>query len=752
MSSTGNRIRRLAAGCLLLSPLLPAQGQEEIDRRVEELLSRMTLEEKAGQMTQLSIQTISRRPQTATQEHELDQARLEDVLVNHHVGSILNVWNGAFSLDHWHEVITAIQDVATRKTRLKIPVLYGIDSVHGANYVREATLFPHNLAMAATRNPELVQRAAAITALETRAAGIPWNFAPVLDLGRQPLWPRFYETFGEDPYLASVMGAACVRGFQGASLRLPVQVAACAKHYLGYGFPLSGKDRTPAWIPDRMLLEYFLPPFRAAVQEGVRTVMVNSGEINGVPVHASQYYLRDLLRRQLGFDGVIVSDWEDIIRLHTRHRIAENEKEATRLALLAGIDMSMVPLTLDFPRYVVELVREGKVAETRIDESVRRILRLKFELGLFENPYPDPAWKSKVGSHEFRQVSRQAAEEAITLLKNDDQTLPLSKQAKVLVTGPGATSLSAMHGGWTYTWQGRDERFYPSWVKTLLQAIREKVGEQNVVHVPGAGFEREIDIAAAVQAARQVDAAIVCLAEQAVAEKPGDIDDLTLPEAQLRLAREIEQTGKPVILVLYLNRPRIIRPVVDQAKAIVLGYETGPFGGEAMAAVLFGDVNPSGRLPFTYPRATGAIVHYDHKYTERLSPGEQDLSGYRPEWDFGHGLSYTTFAYRNLRVEPREVAAHESVTITVEVANTGQRAGKHAVELYVRDLYASITPPYRRLRGFQKIELKPGQSTVIRFVLPVRELAFIGLDHRPVVEPGVFEVMVGDERAQFHVK
>lgn len=747
--------RKVLSGAILasLSALTagPGEAADEIDRKVDELLARMTLEEKVGQMTQLSIQTISRRPQTPDQEHELDPAKLEEVILQYHVGSILNVWEGAFSLDHWHQVITAIQDVAIKKSRLGIPILYGIDSVHGANYVREATIFPHNLAMAATRNVELMQRVAEIAALETRAAGIPWNFAPVLDLGRQPLWPRFYETFGEDPYLASVMGAAAVRGFQAARYGSRPWVAACAKHYLGYSFPLSGKDRTPAWIPFRMLLEYFVPPFKAAIREGVMTVMVNSGEINGEPVHASRFYLTELLRRRLGFRGVVVSDWEDIIRLHTRHRVAESEKEATRLAILAGIDMSMVPLTLNFPRYVVELVREGKIPESRIDESVRRILRLKFELGLFDQPYPDPALKARVGSTEFQELSRQAAEEAITLLKNDG-LLPLSKDRKVLVTGPGASSLSAMHGGWTYTWQGRDERYYPKGVKTLLEAIRDKIGAANVVHVPGADFERELDIEAAVKAAATVDVAIVCLAEQAVAEKPGDIDDLTLPAAQLRLAEAIEGTGKPVVLVLYENRPRVIRTVVDQARAIVLAYEPGPYGGVAVADVLFGDVNPSGRLPFTYPRAVNALVHYDHKFTESLSARERPGEGYQPEWDFGHGLSYTRFEYRNLRVEPREVDAAGMLTISVEVANTGSRPGKHAVELYVRDLYASITPPNRRLRAFQKISLAPGQAQTVVFHLPVRELAFIGLNNEPVVEPGEFEAMVGNQTVRFRVK
>ncbi|MBX6330312.1 MAG: glycoside hydrolase family 3 C-terminal domain-containing protein [Gemmatimonadaceae bacterium] len=758
-----------------------AQSPASIDARVDALLRRMTLEEKVGEMTQLTIQAVSRTEGTPTVEHQLDSAKLEEALVRNNVGSLLNVWDVAFTPQHWREVITTVQRFAARK-RLHSPVIYGIDAVHGHHYMVGATVFPQNLAMAATWNPELVRRENEITAYETRASGITWNFSPVLDLGRQPLWSRFFETFGEDPYLATVLGVAAVEGeqhdprpdlatlLQSGSPRVvqhasrrgapahddppvggTVFVAATGKHFLGYSMPLSGKDRTTAWIPERQLREYFVPTFKGAIGAGLRTVMINSGDINGIPVHSSHEILTGLLRHELGFTGVTVSDWEDINKLYTVHHVAASRKDAVRMAVMAGVDMSMVPFDFSFTHDLIELVHEGAVPESRIDEAVRRILKLKFELGLFDNPGPDPAMLANVGAPVFQAVSRQAAEEAVTLLKNDRALLPLSKRARVLVTGPGATSLPALHGSWTHTWQGTNEAMYPTGVKSVLDAIRAEIGAGQVTYVPGTTEHDAIDIAAAADAARRVDAAIVVLAEMPSTEKPGDIDDLTLPDAQLRLAAAVEATGTPTVLVLVENRPRIVRTVVDSARAVLMAYETGPFGGEAVARILFGDVNPSGKLPFTYPRYTGAIEHYDRAPSADVTADKPE-GGYDPQWPFGYGLSYTTFAYSDLTLNARDVGRNDTLTISVTVANTGARAGKEVVQLYVRDLYASVEPPMKRLRGFEKIELAPGARRTVTFRLPIQQLAFIGRDDRPVVEPGDFDVMIGGLTQRFTVR
>lgn len=738
---------------LLLALAVPAgvaaQAGAGSDPRVEELLARMTVEEKVGEMTQLTLSAVSKTRGTASVPHELDLEKLEDALVRHHVGSLLNVWDIAFTGEQWQALIRTVQETARRK-RLPIPVLYGVDAVHGHNYLAGGTLFPQNLALAATWNPGVVRDASHVTALETRATGVPWNFAPVLDLGRQPLWSRFFETFGEDVHLASVMGVAAVEGLQGRSLAAPDRVAATGKHFLGYGMPRTGKDRTPAWIPERQLREYFVPPFQAAVDAGLATMMINSGDVNGVPVHASREILTGLLREEMGFRGVVVTDWEDVIKLHTVHRVAPTPKEAVRMAVVAGIDMSMVPYDLSFHTHLVELVREGAVPEARIDESVRRILKLKLDLGLFDEPLPDPARLGRIGLAQSRRVSRAAAEEAITLLENDG-ILPLAGRGRVLVTGPGATSLPALHGSWSYTWQGTDAAAYPAGVPTVLDALRAELGGGRVVHVPGTGFTEEIDVAVAAAAARRVDVALVVLAEEPSTEKPGDIEDLTLPEAQRRLVRSLAATGTPVVLVLLQNRPRIVSDVVGSARAVLLAYQPGPYGGEAIAGVLSGRLNPSGRLPFTYPRHTGSLAHYDHPQSEELGLWEPE-GGFRPQWELGHGLSYTSFAYGDLVVDAAEVGPSDTLSVSVTVENTGRRAGKEVVQLYVRDLYASVTPPVKRLRAFEKVSLRPGERRTVRFRVPVRDLAFIGLENRPVVEPGEFRVLVGGLEREFVVR
>ena len=721
-----------------------SQADAKIEAQVRTLLAQMTLEEKVGQMTQVTLESF-------TQSGEdgyliLDEDKLREGIVEHNLGSILNCGGQARTVANWREIITKMQTLAVRETRLGIPILYGIDSIHGANYVMEATMFPQAIAMAAAGNLELEEQAGAITALETRAAGIPWNFYPVLGLGRQPMWSRQWETFGEDPYLASVMGAAYIRGQQGSSLSNPTKVAVCMKHYLGYSVPASGRDRTPAYIPDRQLRELYLRPFAAAVEAGAMTCMVNSSEINGVPVHASKYYLTDILRGELGFRGLVVSDWQDIENLYTREKVAKDRREAVKMAVMAGVDMSMVPFDYSFYDTLLDLVRDGEVPMKRINEAVSNILRVKYRLGLFDRAFPRDSLAGEVGSEASRQVNLQAAQEAITLLKNEGHTLPLAPGAKVLVTGPSATKLSVLNGGWTLTWQGDNEALYPQDKNTILEALQQKLGEANVTYVEGASFDREVDIAAAMEAAQDVDVIVACVGEATYCETPGNINDLTMSAPQLRLVAELASTGKPVVLVLVEGRPRVIDAVVDAAEAIVLAYLPGMEGGQAIADVLVGDVNPSGRLPYTYPKYAGGFTTYDHKYSETVA-----TNGLNEQWPFGHGLSYTTFAYRGLRADKSEMSRGESLVVSVDVANTGQRAGLHTVQLYLSDVVASVTPPVRQLKRFAKVSLGPNQTQTVRFELTWDDLAFIGIDNKPVVEPGVFRLSVGDLSIQFVV-
>jgi beta-glucosidase len=731
----------------------------EAARKADELLSRMTLEEKVGQMTQLEISMVS---DGRNQEIKISPSKLEKAVVKYGVGSILNVADQALTLDRWHETIRQIQEAAQR-TRLKIPVLYGIDTIHGANYVQGSTLFPQPLAMAATWNPEMMMRTSEVAALETRAAGIPWTFSPVLDIGRQPLWPRLWESFGEDPYLAQVMGVASVRGYEGTDVSSQQSVASCLKHYMGYGLPLSGRDRTPAWIPEIYLREYVLPPFKSAVDAGARTVMINSGEINGVPVHVSHFILTDILRKELGFRGVAVSDWEDIKKLVNIHRVAADEKEATRMSVMAGVDMSMVPSDYSFADHLLALAKEGAVPQSRIDEAVRRILTLKYELGLFERPMPDATLRAKFGTPESRRLSLEAAREAMTLLKNTNDLLPLGKNRKVLVTGPTADSLISLNNGWTYVWQGSEESLYPKDRPTIRQAIETKAGKANVTYMPGTRITRapggpsntsptsvdeEVDINAVARAAREADVVVLCLGEGSYTETPGNITDLTLPEPQLKLAEAVAAAGKPVVFVLVEGRPRIINRIAERAGAILMAYNPGNEGGQAIADVLFGDYNPSGRLPFTYPRHPNALLSYDHKSYENQNT-TFGLTPFNPQFPFGYGLSYTTFKYDGLRLSRKTIGEQDKLTVSVTVSNNGRRAGDEVVQLYLRDLVASITPPDKRLRRFARIHLEPGQSRTLTFDIERDDLSFIGQNNRPIVEPGDFEVLVGGLTEKF---
>jgi beta-glucosidase len=617
----------------------------------------------------------------------------------------------------------------------------------------DATLFPQNIAMAATRDPELAAAVTKVAAKELRASGVRWNFAPVLDCGRQPLWSRFAETYGEDVYIGKTMGATVIRAYEEHRLKNPTAVASCMKHYLGYSASRTGKDRTPIYLPETEMREYYLPQFQAAVRAGASTLMVNSSEINGTPVHASKYLLTDVLRKELGFRGVVVSDWEDIIRLHTRHDVAATPRAAVVLAVNAGVDMSMVPSDFSFFILLKEAVQKGEVSMSRIDEAVRRILVLKARLGLFDNPYPEEAAAANFGRPEYQALALQAAHEAITLLKNDGGALPLAANAKVLVAGPSARSISALNGGWSYTWQGNDERWYPAGSKTILDALRDKLGAANVLTtaVPGFDSRDNYDTSALKAAAAGVDAIVLCLGENAYAESPGNIRDLSLPDQQTALARAAAATGKPVILVLTEGRPRFITGIAPAMKAIVMAYWSGRKTAEAVSDILLGDYNPDGRLPFSYPRSMGELVLYDRKPTEDIREVFNDNAGggYDPLFPFGWGLSYTQFDYSDLQLSSGKIDAAGKLTVRVTVKNTGHRDGRHTVELYTHEHYASITPNMRRLRAFKKIFLKAGESQTVSFTLDKNDIAFVNAQLHTVTEPGDFDVMIGDKAAVF---
>jgi len=717
-------------------------------QKAANLLKQMTLDEKIGQMTQVTLGVVA-----APEDGVLSPAALAKAVIDHKVGSILNVTNHALTVEQWHTVLTQIQDEA-KKTRLKIPVIYGLDGIHGQTYTLNSTLFPQNIGMAATRNTELAAAVTKVTAKELRASGIRWNFAPVLDCGRQPLWSRFPETYGEDVYIGKTLGAAVIKAYEEDGLRNPTAVASCMKHYLGYSASRTGKDRTPIYLPEIEMREYYLPQFQAAVKAGASTLMVNSGEINGTPVHASKYLLTDVLRKELGFQGVIVTDWEDIIRLHTRHNVAATPLDAVVLAINAGIDMSMVPMDFSFFDLLKQAVQKGKVPMSRIDDAVKRILILKYKLGLFDQPYPEEAATANFGKPEYQTIALQAAHEAMTLLQNQDGLLPLARNARVLVAGPAAQSISALNGCWSYTWQGNQEQWYPTDSKTILQAITDKLGAGSVVTTSVRGFDSQdnYDTAKLKAAASGVDAIILCLGENAYAESPGNTGDLALPGGQTDLAKAAISTGKPVILVLTEGRPRLITGIAPQMKGILLAYWSGKKTAEAVSDVLFGDYNPDGILAFSYPRSMGEMVLYDRKPTEdtrEIFNADVTMDGYKPLFPFGWGLSYTRFEYGDLQLSSGKLGPAQRLTIHITVKNTGSRDGKHTVELYTREHYASITPNMRRLRAFKKIFLKAGESQTVDFVLDGRDLAFVNAQLKTVTEPGDFDVMIGDKKATF---
>ncbi|GJM62502.1 glycoside hydrolase family 3 N-terminal domain-containing protein [Persicobacter diffluens] len=730
---------------------------QEKDMQIEDLLSKMTVEEKAGQMTQLTLEFVSKGDGYAVASpHELDPEKLHKVLVDYHVGSILNCAGEARTPERWYEMISQMQEYAMQKSRLPIPVLYGIDAVHGVNYTVGATLFPQEVSLAASWNPEIVEKMAAITAYECRASAIPWTFAPDLDLGIDPRWARIWEGFGEDPYLASEMGVAMTKGFEGEDVGDKDRVAACVKHFVGYGAPRSGKDRTPAWIPETMLRELFLPPFQAAIDAGARSIMINSGEVNGVPVHASKWLLTDVLRGEMGFQGVVVTDWYDIWNLVERHHVAADRREAVKMSVLAGIDMSMVPMDLEFTELLIDLIKSGEIPMEHIDAAVRRILIMKKELGLFERPVTNPKDYPLFGSAQHEAVAKEAALESITLLKNE-AVLPLKKDQKILVTGPNANTMRPLNGGWSYTWQGHKTDEFAKKHASVLSALRQFAGNKNVKFVPGVSYEMEKtyeydkrdDFEKAVAAAQDVDVVVLCIGENSYTEKPGDLNNLALSEHQHALAEALLATGKPVVMVLNAGRPRIIQQLEPNTAAIVHTYLPGNHGGEALVDLLYGEANFSGKLPYTYPRDVNDLVPYYHKFSENMAHNdgnEYTDPFFNPQWEFGFGLSYSDFVYSDMQINKSSFEANEVIELSVVVKNASQVDGKEVVQLYSTDVVASITPSVKRLRAFEKVSLKAGESKTVRFRLPMKSLAFIGADHKPTLEPGEFVLQLGDQK------
>jgi len=730
-------------------------AQNNFPEEVKKLLSEMSVEEKVGQMAILNL-TVLTTKDSVTGKTTLDKKKLEDVLVKHQVGNILNTYAAVLPQEEWRAIVTEIQDYAL-KTPHKIPVLYGVDAIHGATYHKDAVLFPQNIALAATRNPELARLGAKATAADVRAAGIRWNFAPVLDVARQPLWARFGETYGEDPTLVSAMGCAAIKGYEEDGLDKKTGVASCMKHYLGYSAPATGKDRTASIIPETQLREIFLPPFEAAVKAGSSTIMINSGEINGVPVHSSKWLLTDILRGELGFKGVAVTDWLDIKRLYSRHRIAKDEREAVKIGINAGIDMSMVPFELDFCTHLIDLVKTGEVSMERIDEAVGRILTLKVKLGLFKNAYPEKDAIAQFNNPKNKELALDAARQAMTLLKNDGGILPLKKGTKILLAGPGADKVSFLNGCWSFSWQGNEEDKYPSYYTTVYDELKT-LSEGSVSIYNDMKFKDEAKslnknpyaLLGVAAANTHSDVIVLCIGEDAYAETPGSIRELELAQEQQDLVKAAYATGKPVIIVLIEGRPRIIRDIEPLAKGILMAYWPGSMGGKAIAETLFGLNNPTGKLPFTYPKYTGNIVTYDLKYSdveEDLGMGNTD-TGYDVQWGFGHGLSYTTFEYSALNCDT-VLKGDGSIKVSVTIKNTGAVDGTEVVDLFTRDHFASITPSMKRLRAFQRVALKAGESKTITFSISAADVSFINQQNKRVTEEGKFDVMVGGLKKEF---
>ena len=761
-----NNIRNLAMASMVCAGSLAGMAQPApaisadpvIEAHIQEWLKKMTLEEKIGQMCEITVDVVTDFP-GSKDGFKLSEAMLDTVIGKYKVGSILNVpLSVAQKKEVWAAAIKQIQEKSMKE--IGIPCIYGVDQIHGTTYTLDGTLFPQGVNMGATFNRSLARRGAEISAYETKAGCIPWTYAPVVDLGRDPRWPRMWENYGEDCYVNAEMGVETVKGFQGDDPNHigEYNVAACMKHYMGYGVPVSGKDRTPSSISRSDMREKHFAPFLAAVRAGALSVMVNSGVDNGMPFHANRELLTEWLKEDLNWDGMIVTDWADINNLCTRDHIAATKKEAVKIAINAGIDMSMVPYEVSFCDYLKELVQEGEVPMSRIDDAVARVLRLKYRLGLFENPYWDIKKYNKFGSEEFACVALQAAEESEVLLKNEGNILPLAKGTKILLAGPNANSMRCLNGGWSYSWQGHRADEFAGAYNTIYEALCNKYGKENIIYEPGVTYapykndnwweENQPEIEKSVAAASRADVIIACIGENSYCETPGNLSNLTMSENQRNLVKALAATGKPVILILNQGRPRIINDIVPLAKAVINVMLPGNYGGDALANLLAGDANFSGKMPFTYPKYINALANYDYKPCENMGQmgGNYNYDSVMDvQWNFGDGLSYTTYNYSNLKIDKTSFTADDVLTVSVDVTNTGKVAGKESVLLYSKDLVASSTPDNIRLRNFEKVALNPGETKTVTMQLKGSDLAFVGYDGKWRLEKGDFTIKCGGQ-------
>ncbi len=716
-----------------------------IEGKIDELLSQMTIEEKIGQMMQLNnseyAQAESRTAYYGAPpdvQVSVDTAKLANFLDKYHIGSFLN--GIAVPAETWYNYSKILQETNMRHSRLKIPLIYGIDHMHGANYLEDATIFPHSINIGATFNTEFSRQEAKTVAMETAALGHHWVFCPVVDLGKNPLWPRFYETYGEDPYLSARMGEAYVTALQNAPETAPFKQAATAKHFIGYSDPKNGWDRTPAEISDQTLREFFLPPFQALVSAGIKSFMINGGEVNGIPVHASKELLTDLLRDEMGFNGVIVTDWEDVIRLHSRHKVAKDMEEATLIAINAGIDISMTPYETGFFDALKSLVDQGKVTEERLNLSVARVLRLKMELGLFENPYPSDQHYDRIRTEENVASALNAAQESIVVVKNES-LLPLSANTKIVVAGLNANSKRGLAGGWTLRWIPGEEGIFPEYMPTFYEAMRSTYGEGNVSLANGGDIR---------QKARQADAIILAVGEMPYAETPGNINSLALEEDQMALINTAISTGKPVLVVMIAGRPRTITPVINEIEGFIWAGLPGFEGAQALSDIISGKVNPSGKMPFTYPAQPNHWYPYNHKNMEQFFDHEEIVNTIA---NFGHGLSYTSYEYKDLSLSNNEIIGEGEITASVTVSNTGDMDGKESVLWFIRDEVGRITRPVKALKHFEKKLIDAGESTTFSFTFNAKkDLAYPDKHGNEQLEEGDFTLLVGSLSAPFTYK
>ena len=736
------------------------KSDPKIEAQVEQTLKKLTLEEKIGQMMELVTDLFGANDKNGV--FYIDEHKTDSILSRYKIGSILNAPNTcAPTAKQWEKYIAQIQKISMK--RIGIPCVFGLDQNHGSTYTQGGTLFPQNINVAASFNREIARRSAEATAYETRAVSVPWTYSPTVDLGRDARWPRIWENFGEDCYLSSEMGKAMVYGFQGEDPNNIDQyhIATSMKHFMGYGVPWTGKDRTPAYISPADLREKHFAPFLAGLQAGALTVMVNSASVNGMPMHANKDILTGWLKEETGWDGVLITDWADINNLYTREMVAKDKKDALRIAINAGIDMIMEPYSCDACGYLVELVKEGKIPMSRIDDACRRVLRMKYRLDLFKNPTQKLKNYPKFGGKEFAKLALEGATESMVLLKNEGNILPLQHGKKILLTGPNANQMRCLDGGWSYTWQGHRADEFAGKYNTIYEAFCNEYGKENVILNQGVTYnekgkyweENEPQIQGAVDAAKDADIIVACIGENSYTETPGNLTDLWLSENQRNLVKELAKTGKPVVLVLNEGRPRLIADIEPLAQGIINILIPGNMGGDALANLVSGKSNFSGKMPYTYPKEINSLANYDFKKSEEVGTmeGAYDYNAkITQQWGFGYGLSYTSYKYSNLKVSQSDFRHGDIIKVSVDVKNTGKVAGKESVLLFSSDLIASMVPDGRRLRAFDKVELQPGETKTMTFELKADDLAFVGWDGKWRLEEGDFKLMIADQSADIH--